>query len=91
MKLTKKQKNCPYCHKPYKPFNSTGVGPGPVDDFGFSEYVGVSNVLGEGQITETTLEIINVLKVPNCPFCGRQLNEEDSDGEFIDKSPTSSN
>ncbi|GIC74352.1 hypothetical protein LFLT20_13560 [Limosilactobacillus fermentum] len=71
MKLTEKQKNCPYCHKPYKPFISTGVGPS--DSFGFSEYVGVSNVLGEGLITETTLEIINVLKVPNCPFCGRKL------------------
>lgn len=76
MKLTEKQKNCPYCHKPYKPFNSTGVG--PINDFGFSEYVGVLNVLGEGQITETTLGIINVLKVPNCPFCGRQLNKVDN-------------
>ena len=71
--MNEKQKNCPYCHTPYKPFNSTGVG--PIDDFGFREYVGVLNVLGEGQITETTLGIINVLKVPNCPFCGRQLNE----------------
>lgn len=74
MKLTEKQKNCPYCHKPYKPFSSTGVG--PIDNFGFSEYVGVLNVLGEGLITETTLEVINVLKVPNCPFCGRRLNKE---------------
>ncbi|MEK1299234.1 hypothetical protein HCY47_09155 [Limosilactobacillus fermentum] len=76
MKLTEKQKNCSYCHKPYKPFISTGVGPS--DGFGFREYVGVSNVLGEGPITETTLEIINVLKVPNCPFCGRPLNEVDN-------------
>lgn len=74
MKLSKKQKNCPYCHKPYKPFSSTGVG--STDSFGFREYVGVSNVLGEGLITETTLEVINVLKVPNCPFCGRRLNKE---------------
>lgn len=87
MKLTEKQKNCPYCHKPYKPFNSTGVG--PAGGFGFREYVGVSNVLGDGLITETTLEIINVLKVPNCPFCGRPLNEEDSNGKSIDADSTS--
>lgn len=70
MKLTEKQKNCPYCHKPYKPFISAGRG------VSFSEglyRVGVSNVLGEGPILETTLDIINVLKVPNCPFCGRPL------------------
>lgn len=86
MKLTEKQKNCPYCHKPYKPFISAGRG------VSFSEglyHVGVSNVLGEGPILETTLDIINVLKVPNCPFCERPLNEEDSNGESIDKSPIS--
>ncbi|QAR23031.1 hypothetical protein EQG56_10950 [Limosilactobacillus fermentum] len=88
MKLTEKQKNCPYCHKQHKPFISTGRG------VSFSEglyHVGVSNVLGEGPITETTLEIINVLKVPYCPFCGRQLNEEDSNGQPSDKKPTSGN
>ena len=25
MKLTEKQKNCPYCHVPHKPFISTGI------------------------------------------------------------------
>lgn len=86
MKLTKKQKNCPYCHKPYKPFISAGR------EVSFSEdlyLVGVSNVLGEGPIRETTLGIINVLKVPYCPFCGRPLNEEDSNGKSIDAGFTS--
>lgn len=31
----------------------------------------------------------DVFKIKYCPFCGRPLNEEDSDGESIDKSPTS--
>lgn len=76
MKLTEKQKNCPYCHKPYKPFVSTGME--PANSLSESSYyVGVSNVLGEGPITETTLGIINVLKVPYCPFCTRPLNEEE--------------
>ncbi len=39
-------------------------------------YIRVSNVLGNGPILETTLGTINVLKVPNCPFCKRPLNEE---------------
>ena len=76
MKLTEKQKNCPYCHKPYKPFVSTGTEPAN----GLSEssyYVVVSNVLGEVPIAEDALGIINVLKVPNCPFCRRPLNEEE--------------
>lgn len=33
----------------------------------------------------------DAFKIKYCPFCGRPLNEEDSDGESIDKSPTSSN
>lgn len=78
MKLTEKQKNCPYCHVPHKPFISTGIetdldlgsGNGPV-------YEGISNVLGNGPIMETSLGIINVLKVPNCPFCKRPLNDEE--------------
>lgn len=53
MKLTEKQKNCLYCHVPYKPFISTGIetdldlgsGNGPV-------YEGISNVLGKGPIME---------------------------------------
>ena len=71
MKLTEKQKNCPYCHKPYKPFVSTGTEPAN----GLS--VGVLNVLGEVPIAEDALGIINFLKVPNCPFCRRSLNEEE--------------
>lgn len=72
MKLTEKQKNCPYCHKPYKPFVSTGAEPA-----NGSSDVGVSNVLGEVPIAEDALGIINVLKVPNCPFCRRSLNERE--------------
>lgn len=71
MRLTEQQKNCPYCHKPYKPFVSTGTEPAN----GLSE-MGVSNVLGEVPIAEDALGIINVLKVPNCPFCRRPLNKE---------------
>lgn len=33
----------------------------------------------------------DAFKIKYCPFCGRPLNEEDSDGESIDKSPISSN
>lgn len=77
LKLTEKQNNCPYCHVPYKPFISTGKEI-PLDlNNGGPIYTGVSNVLGNGPIVETTLEIVNVLKVPNCPFCKRPLNEEE--------------
>lgn len=31
----------------------------------------------------------DAFKIKYCPMCGRPLNEEDSDGESIDKSPTS--
>lgn len=69
-----RQKNCPYCHAPYRPFISTGrEAPLNLDGDGLI-YMGVSNVLGNGPITETTLGVINVLKVPNCPFCKRPLN-----------------
>lgn len=71
MKLTEQQKNCPYCHKPYKSFVSTGT----VPSSGLS--VGVSNVLGEVPIAEDALGISNALKVPYCPFCRRPLNEEE--------------
>lgn len=77
LKLTEKQNNCPYCHVPYKPFISTGKEiPLDLNDGG-PIYTGVSNVLGNGPIVETTLGIVNVLKVPNCPFCKRPLNEEE--------------
>lgn len=33
----------------------------------------------------------DVFKIKYCPFCGRPLNEEDSNGKPIDKSPISSN
>lgn len=75
MKLTETQKNCPYCHVPHKPFLSTGIEPAN----GLNEssyYETVSNVIGEGPIIETAAGMINVLKVPNCPFCKRPLNEE---------------
>lgn len=73
------QKNCPYCHKPYKPFVSTGTE--PANGLSKSSYyacVGVSNVLGEVPIAEDALGIINVLKVPYCPFCRRPLGKEDN-------------
>lgn len=77
MELTEKQKNCPYCHVPYKPFISTGKET-PIDlNSDGPIYTGVSNVLGAGPIVETTLGIVNILKVPNCPFCKRPLNEEE--------------
>lgn len=31
----------------------------------------------------------DAFKIKYCPFCGRPLNEEGSNGESIDKSPTS--
>ena len=73
LKLTEKQNNCPYCHVPYKPFISTGKEMSIDLNDGGPIYTGVSNVLGNGPIVETA----NDLKVPNCPFCKRPLNEEE--------------
>jgi hypothetical protein len=77
MKLTEKQKNCPYYHAPYKPFISTGRETQIDLNSGGPIYTGVSNVLGTGPILETALGIVNVLKLPNYPFCKRPLNEEE--------------
>lgn len=68
MKLAEKQKNCPYCHIPYKPFASVGKEG--------SYYVRISNVIGEGPIAEPLIGTVNILEIPNCPFCRRPLNEE---------------
>ncbi len=76
MKLTEKQKHCPYCHVPHKPFLSTGIELAN----GLNEspyYETVSNFISEGPIIETAAGMINVLNVPNCPFCKRPLNEEE--------------
>lgn len=76
MKLTEKQENCPYCHAPYKPFISTGIGPANGSNNSLY-YETVSNVLGKGPLVGATRGIVNVLDFPNCPFCRRPLNGED--------------
>lgn len=79
MKLTEKQKNCPYCHPPYKPFTSTGKEMSIDLENSSPIYVGVSNILGEGPITETLCGVVNVLKLPRCPFCIRDLRSEEEE------------
>lgn len=71
------QKNCPYCHALYKLFISTGRET-PIDlKHDGLIYTGVSNRLGDGPIAETILGVVNVLKVPYCPFCRRPLGSDD--------------
>lgn len=79
MKLTEKQKNCPYCHPPYKPFTSTGKEMSIDLENSSPIYVGVSNILGEGPITETLCGVVNVLKLPRCPFCIRDLRSDENE------------
>ncbi len=66
MKLTEKQKNCPYCHPPYKPFTSTGKEMSIDLENSSPIYVGVSNVLGEGPITETLCGVVNFMWSCQC-------------------------
>ncbi|WP_123799454.1 hypothetical protein [Limosilactobacillus fermentum] len=94
MKLTEKQKNCPYCHSE-KPLFSIEC----------DEIVGyIANYLDSQQFTVTydfspeaitDEELVNApfgyckYAIDYCPMCGRPLNEEDSNGEFINQKPTS--
>lgn len=85
MKLTEKQKDCPYCHEQKDIINT-------LDHSHFY----VAGMEQPGQVVyiydnllvceERTMES---RKINFCPMCGRPLNEEDGDGESIDKSPTS--
>lgn len=83
MKLTEKQKNCPYCHSEKPLFSISG-----------DEIVGyIANYLDSQQLTvvydfspEAVMdeEFINApfgyrkYAIDYCPMCGRPLNEEDS-------------
>ena len=77
MKITEKQKNCPYCHKPFQSiplFDSAvllrieedgGEYSLMVEGNGDPEDVGILSMVTDGQL------------INGCPFCGRPLNEEE--------------
>ncbi|MCC4477432.1 hypothetical protein LMB76_04265 [Limosilactobacillus reuteri] len=77
MKLTVKQKNCPYCHKPFQSiplFNGEvllrieedgGEYSLMVEGNGDPEDVGILSMVTDGQL------------INGCPFCRRPLNEEE--------------
>lgn len=78
LQMNEKQKSCPYCHPPYKPFISDGKGTFiDLENNSSPICVGISNVLGEGPITEALCEVVNVLKLPSCPFCKRDLRSNE--------------
>lgn len=69
MKLTEKQKNCPYCH-------------GRKDIINTLRYGGAGSILGQiVRIEDDRLvveeETIESKKINWCPMCKRQLNEEE--------------
>lgn len=64
MKLTKKQRNCPYCHD-----GETFSG-----EFG---WVAAVRSLDSRVIAVSPAEDVCVLNVEYCPMCGRPLNEEE--------------
>lgn len=69
MKLTEKQKNCPYCH-------------GGNDIINTLHYGGLGCVLGqvvhiEGDMLVVEEGTTESKKINWCPMCGRPLNEEE--------------
>ncbi|MGN1282710.1 MAG: hypothetical protein ACI4UB_02700 [Limosilactobacillus sp.] len=76
MKLTKQQKNCPYCHEPFQSiplFNGAillridedgGVYRLMVEGTGDPEDIGILSQVTEGRV------------INGCPFCNRPLDEE---------------
>lgn len=72
MKLTERQKNCPYCHEPYKTNYDTDV---PVslecdDDGTIQPYLIIDYSDPEnGDLAYTRGNV----GISYCPFCGRKL------------------
>lgn len=71
MKLTEKQKNCPYCHKEFKSWRS-------------HKSTGISKIVKENNQWQIyTIDEHGdwyedmVVDIECCPKCGRPLNEEE--------------
>lgn len=86
MKLTEKQKNCPYCHE--KGGNHYAK---PIEDVPRHSMGLILREDGWHLWTNEEDAFETIFPVKHCPECGRPLNEEGSNGESIDKSPTGSN
>lgn len=92
MKLTEKQKNCPYCHAGSdlpslyngSPWDGTGLCFERVDD-PTTVFVG-NNTYGDIEFNALERTLISwgdgtdplVVGINYCPMCGRPLNEEDN-------------
>lgn len=64
MKLTEKQKNCPYCHEGETFSGELG-------------WVAIIRKFDSRIIAVSPTEEVCVLNVDYCPMCGRPLNEEE--------------
>lgn len=75
MKLTEKQKNCPYCHF----HDGAGFASKAIIDDGFRTEVKLVYELGEWYLYERTYEneIESEEPVIACPMCGRDLRSDE--------------
>ncbi len=77
MKLTEKQKNCPYCHEKGADRHVKMIQDIPGCTMGL-----IKRKDGWHLWTSLRLTFIGSLEpIVYCPMCGRPLNEEDSNGE----------
>ncbi|MCC4325563.1 hypothetical protein LMB33_03840 [Limosilactobacillus reuteri] len=77
MKLTEKQKNCPYCHKPFQsiPLFDGAVLLQIVEDGG--EYRLMIKGNGDPEDIGFLSYIVDGQVISGCPFCKRSLDEEE--------------
>ncbi len=69
MKLTEKQKKCKYCHEPFITFFGKD---GELNQVSLNAY--------EKPVLITFINIkvsTHIVRINNCPMCGRPLNEEE--------------
>lgn len=80
MKITEKQKNCPYCHTPFKKWDDGlwDEATWQIDsytDIGGKHY----ELLGMGYVPDADTVANLPAEINYCPKCGRPLGEEGKD------------